>query len=211
MVGAKKSSSGCCLGFSLWSQMWSGRSPRSPYIFIGAVVLWSYSSWIYNYMYLLRNQCLSPLMLWGRISIMARCTTLCDKVTCDRSVVFSGSTNKTDRHNIAEILLKLALNTIKPNRILLRYGNIMFIETYSFQRRFNCVMCGNIDWREYSQKHSIVIIISWTKQKFLGVGRQVKTLFKEKKRLALCSQPFNHIHFWELFLIAMMKTNYYTQ
>ena len=162
MVGAKKSSSGCCLGFSLWSQMWSGRSPRSPYIFIGAVVLWSYSSWIYNYMYLLRNQCLSPLMLWGRISIMARCTTLCDKVTCDRSVVFSGSTNKTDRHNIAEILLKLPLNTIKPNRILLRYGNIMFIETYSFQRGFNCVMCywkhwlkssivwcviGNIDWR----------------------------------------------------------------
>jgi hypothetical protein len=26
------------------------------------------------------NQCLSPLMLWVRISIRARCTTLCDKV-----------------------------------------------------------------------------------------------------------------------------------
>jgi hypothetical protein len=38
-------------------------------------------------------------------------------VTCDRSEVFSGSsdssTNKTDRHDIAEILLKLALSTIK--------------------------------------------------------------------------------------------------
>jgi hypothetical protein len=38
-------------------------------------------------------------------------------VTCDRSVVFSGptvsSTNITDRHDITEILLKVALNTIK--------------------------------------------------------------------------------------------------
>jgi hypothetical protein len=37
-------------------------------------------------------------------------------VTCDRSVVFSGysgyTTNKSDRHNITEILLKDALNTI---------------------------------------------------------------------------------------------------
>jgi hypothetical protein len=39
-------------------------------------------------------------------------------VTCDRSVVFSGfsvsSTSKTDRHDITEILLKVALNIIKP-------------------------------------------------------------------------------------------------
>jgi hypothetical protein len=38
-------------------------------------------------------------------------------VTCDRPVVFPGlsvsSTNKTDRHDITEILLKVALNTIK--------------------------------------------------------------------------------------------------
>jgi hypothetical protein len=38
-------------------------------------------------------------------------------VTCARSVVFSrppvSSTNKTDRHDIAEILLKVTLNTIK--------------------------------------------------------------------------------------------------
>jgi hypothetical protein len=38
-------------------------------------------------------------------------------VTCDRSVVFFGysaisSTNKTDRHDITVILLKMALNTI---------------------------------------------------------------------------------------------------
>ena len=54
------------------------------------------------------------------ISIRARCTTLCDKVcqwlsTC---LWFSpdppvSSTNKTDRRNLTEILLKVALNTIK--------------------------------------------------------------------------------------------------
>jgi hypothetical protein len=38
---------------------------------------WSYGIWIYNY---LCNQCLSPLMLWVRISTRARCTTLCDQV-----------------------------------------------------------------------------------------------------------------------------------
>ena len=59
-------------------------------------------------------------MLWVRISIRARCTTLCDKV-CQWLATgwwfFPGppvsSTNKTDRHDITEILLKVALNTIK--------------------------------------------------------------------------------------------------
>jgi hypothetical protein len=51
------------------------------------------------------------------------CTTLCDKV-CQRLATgrwFSAgppvsSTNKTDGHDITEILLKVALNTIKPNQ-----------------------------------------------------------------------------------------------
>ena len=59
-------------------------------------------------------------MLWSRISIRARCTTLCDKV-CQWIATgrwFSpgtpvSSTYKIDRHDIAEILLKVALNTIK--------------------------------------------------------------------------------------------------
>ena len=76
-----------------------------------------YGSWIYNY---LLNQCLSPLMLWVRISIRATCTTLCDKV-CQWFATgrwFSpgssvSSTNTTDRHDLTEILLKVALNTIK--------------------------------------------------------------------------------------------------
>ena len=62
----------------------------------------------------------SPLMLWIWISIRTRCTTLCDKV-CQwlaTSRWFSpgplvSSTNKTDHKDIAEILLKVALNTIE--------------------------------------------------------------------------------------------------
>ena len=84
---------------------------------------WSYDIWIYNYMYLC-NQCLSPLMLWDQISIRARCTILCDKV-CQwlmTGMWFSlglpvSSTNKIDRHDITEILLKVALNTIKQTSI----------------------------------------------------------------------------------------------
>jgi hypothetical protein len=60
-------------------------------------------------------------MLWVRISIRARCATLCDKV-CQWLATgqwFSpgppvSSIDKTDCHDIAEILLKVALNTIKP-------------------------------------------------------------------------------------------------
>ena len=82
---------------------------------------WSYGSWIYNYVC---NQCLSPLMLWVRISIRARCTTLYDKV-CQWLATgrwFSpgplvSSTNKTDCHDITEIMLKVALNTIKQTNI----------------------------------------------------------------------------------------------
>ena len=75
----------------------------------------SYDSWIYNY---LCNQCLSPLMLWVRISIIARYITLCDKgcqwlATCRwfSPRPWVSFINKTDRHDITEILLKVALDT----------------------------------------------------------------------------------------------------
>jgi hypothetical protein len=83
---------------------------------------WSYmyGSWIYNY---LCNQCLSPLTLWVRIPLRRGVpvqNTLCDKV-CQwlaAGMWFSpgtlvSSTNKTGRHDITEILLKVAL--IKHN------------------------------------------------------------------------------------------------
>jgi hypothetical protein len=89
-------------------------------------VPWSYGSWIYNY---LCNQCLSPLMLWVWISIRARCTTLCDKV-CQwlaTGLWFSpdtpiSSTNKTERHDVTEILFNMALNTIKQTN---KHSNIV--------------------------------------------------------------------------------------
>ena len=57
-----------------------------------------------------------------RLPPRARCTTLCDKV-CQWLAAgrwFSpgplvSSTNTTDRYDITEILLKVVLNTIKPN------------------------------------------------------------------------------------------------
>ena len=78
---------------------------------------WSYRRWISNY---LCNQCLSPLTLRVRISLKrdAFDSTLCDKV-CQWLVTDPGtpvsSTNKTDRHDITAILLKVALSTINLN------------------------------------------------------------------------------------------------
>jgi hypothetical protein len=87
----------------------------------GAVVIVGFTTTNY-----LCNQCLIPLMLWVRISIRESCTTLCCKV-CQWLVTgqwFSpgppvSSTNKTDRHDIAEILLKVALNTIKQKTFII--------------------------------------------------------------------------------------------
>ena len=80
----------------------------------------SHDSWIYNYQC---NQYLSPLTLWARISLR-RCvldTTVCDKVcqwlAAGRWFSPVSSTNKTDCHNITEIVLKVALNTINLNLI----------------------------------------------------------------------------------------------
>jgi hypothetical protein len=78
---------------------------------------WSYGSWIYNY---LCNRCLSPLT---RIRIPLRRgvldTTLCNKVWPWLAAgrwfspgIQVSSNNKTDRHHITEMLLKVTLNTI---------------------------------------------------------------------------------------------------
>jgi hypothetical protein len=91
------------------------------YVHRGAVVVVIVYSWIYNY---LCNQYLSPLTLWVRIPLRwgVLDTTLYDQ---DCQCLATGrwfspgtpvsSDNKTDRHDIAEILLKVVLNTITPN------------------------------------------------------------------------------------------------
>ena len=86
----------------------------------------SYGSWIYNY---LCNQCLSLLKLWVQHRSWRGVldTILCDKV-CQWLATgrwFSpgtpvSSTNKTDRHDITEILLKVALNSINHKPITYR-------------------------------------------------------------------------------------------
>ena len=124
--------------------------------------------WIYNY---IGNQCLSPIQLWVRMPPMRGIldTALCDKVgqwlVAGRS--FSpgtpvSSTNKTDRHDIAEILLKVALNTITLTlQTIISFGSfnfncsfILFLfvlfarksfsrECYTYQGLENGHICGN--------------------------------------------------------------------
>jgi hypothetical protein len=66
--------------------------------------LWSYGSWIYNY---LCNQCLSPLVLWVRISIRARCKTL-------------SSGKKEDQGSYNELICKTSgLSCLRSSRILI--------------------------------------------------------------------------------------------
>ena len=97
-------------------------------------LLWSlsYVSRIYNY---LCNRWLSPQKLWVRIPLTVRCARYniiwsSLSVTCGRSVVFSGNpvsfTNKTDLHDITEILLKLSLNTLTLTPIW-RPCNMIFV------------------------------------------------------------------------------------
>ena len=83
----------------------------------GSSWLWSYSSWIYNY---LCNQCLS-LLNWVWIPLMEWCTRYNTVITFVSDLRQVGdflwvhkvsSTNKTDRHDVTELLLKGALNTI---------------------------------------------------------------------------------------------------
>ena len=81
---------------------------------------WSHGNWIYSY---LCNQCLSPLTLCVPTSFRRGVfdTTLCDKVCqwFETGQWFSlgtpvSSTNKTYLHDIAEILLKMAICTMQP-------------------------------------------------------------------------------------------------
>jgi hypothetical protein len=97
---------------------------------------WSYGSWVYNY---LCNRCLSPLKLWVRIPLRwGVCdTTICDKVcqwhAADRWFspgTLVSSTNKNDRHDITEILLKVALTTITLILVNLVYLYMQNITLY---------------------------------------------------------------------------------
>ena len=82
----------------------------------GASWSWSHGSWIYNY---ICNHCLSPLQFEPSSWLGVPDTTLCDKscqgLATGRWFFPVSSTDKTDRHDIIELLLKVTLCTIKPN------------------------------------------------------------------------------------------------
>ena len=99
-------------------------------------------SWIYYY---LCNQCLSPLTLWVQIPLRRGVLdiTLCDQVCRWLAAgrwfslgTLVSSTKKTDRHNIAEILLKVALNTITPKLIRTKKILLGFWCISVFTKRF---------------------------------------------------------------------------
>ena len=60
-------------------------------------------------------------------------------MTCDKLVVFSGSSvNKTDLHDIAQILLKMAINTITSN-------------PYSLLSAWTCLIKINVLLKRYTK------------------------------------------------------------
>ena len=94
---------------------------------------WSYGSWIYNY---LCNQYLSPLNLssnpvHGEVFSIQHYVIKFVSDVCQVGdflrVIRLSSTNKTYRHDITEILLKVALNTININQPTFMHVHIFFI------------------------------------------------------------------------------------
>jgi hypothetical protein len=96
---------------------------------------WSYGSWIYHFLF---SQCLSPLILWVRLPLRARCTTLCDK-DCQWLAagqwVFSGSSgfihlqNWPPRYNwnIVESDIKHHKSFMMTVYLLLKYSMCYFL------------------------------------------------------------------------------------
>ena len=87
---------------------------------------WSYGSLIYNY---LCNRWSSPLTLWVRVPFMGRYFVI-KSVSDFRQVTPVSSTNKTDRHDITEILLEMALSSITLTQHRLFTYMIYYLHAY---------------------------------------------------------------------------------
>ena len=112
------------------------------------------------------------LWVWTLLSRVALDTTLCDKV-CQWLTTCRGfspgtpvsSTNKTDCHDIAEILLKVALNTI----ILTQLSHqclpfcVSYEDRYIERIKLAYINCFSIS---YQYKHELLL-------KIIGFGKNV--------------------------------------
>ena len=118
---------------------------------------WSHGSWVYNY---LCNQCLLSLKLWIWIPFIARCNRYNIMWFYPGKPVYS--TNKTDHHDITDILLKGAYNNIsatpsppkkpptKQNKKLESIIQHKYIDIYTYI------------WNSYIQYLSSYFILFWT-------------------------------------------------
>jgi hypothetical protein len=129
-------------------------------------------------------------MLWVRISIRARCTILCSKVcqwlaTCwwfsPGTLVFS--TNKTDRHDITEKLLKVASNTVK--QAIKPYANKIF----QWFHKFRCVITFHIIYSITALVYWISLELSWSWSYVNWINNY------------LCNQCLSPLTLWVLILL----------
>jgi hypothetical protein len=130
-------------------------------------------------------------MPMGSTPAQARCTTLCDKV-CQWLAAgrwFSlgppvSSTNKTDRNDITEILLKVALNTINQ-KPLQRGPDTSYNNLYI--GHFHAFLIFIIPRRYYNTFMIIHINIS-----LKCVFRYLKSLMRKQKN-DLCKPKITHV------------------
>jgi hypothetical protein len=84
-------------------------------------------------------------------------------VTYGRSVVFSAipgsSTNKTDRHHITEILLKVALNTITLSLYIINFSTFRF---HLWCKWFICLSILNGWWFIYNSCSGVLCVTVYT-------------------------------------------------
>ena len=112
---------------------------------------WLYESWIYNY---LCNQYLSPLKLWvWTLFDTTICETLCYWLATGWWFSPVSSTNKTDCHDITEILLmKVVLNSINQPTLsfkfrislLLQWTAVVFMVKYFVEFTSHWLLIGHL-------------------------------------------------------------------
>ena len=124
-------------------------------------LIWSCGSWIYNY---LCNQCLSLLMLWVRIWIRARCTTLCDKVCQWLAIGRRFSPGPPASHNLRYEYKGVMVFNTTFNNFQLYLGGEYKENKFIHQVQIDQKPCKEIYW-QFTDKNTVVpvnIINKWS-------------------------------------------------